>query len=132
MADDGRLFVLPWPARKEGEWKLALLDPKTGAREPIEAPPGIGSFTSGVVLQARTPSGVPIVSFHSAKEERWRFARFDLAARRFDLLASDVKSMLFLVGCADEESAVMTDGHRLLRAWFGKPGVEVLFPKSEN
>jgi len=129
MADDGRLFVLPWPARNDAPWRLALLHPATGVREEIEAPADIGSFTSGIVLQARTPSGVPIVSFHSVKEQRWRFARFDLAARRFDLLAPDVKSMLFLVGCADEDSAVMTDGHRLLRARFGKPGVEVLFPK---
>jgi hypothetical protein len=134
MADDGRLFVGSdrSPTRKDWSWKLLLLDPVTGAREPVALPECIGEFTRHVSLQARTPSGVPVMGLYSTKEQCTRYARFDLAARRLDVLAPDLATFLMFVGCADEESAVVTDGHRLLRARFGKPGVEVLFPKPEK
>jgi hypothetical protein len=132
MVDDGRLIVGPWPLRKATAWQVALLDPKSGTREPIPLPASAADAMPGISIQTRTPAGLPVMSLYSEKEQLWRFARFDLAARRFDLLATGVATPLSLVGCADEESAVMSDGRRLLRAWFTKPGVEVLFPRPEQ
>lgn len=138
MMDDGRLLVgervkveLETP-KGSSEWKVGrlwLLDTTTGAREPVEPPAGFGEYTSQASTVGRTPDGAPVMAIFDWKQNRQRHARFDLAARRFDLLAPEVTTPLFLVGCAAEDSAIVCDGHRLLRAWFGRPGLEVLFPK---
>jgi ABC-type transport system involved in multi-copper enzyme maturation permease subunit len=131
MVEDGRLIVGSDRTRLNGQtvWKLALLDTTTSMREPIPIPDRFDDYTTGVTIIARTPAGTPVMTIYNAGDKRTSTARFDLAARRFDLLAPDAATPLFFVGCAAEDSAIVSDGHRLLRAWFGKPGLEVLFPK---
>jgi hypothetical protein len=135
MADDGRLFVatVARPKAEPVAPRLALLDPDTGTREPVELPALASGWRSlAVFLQARTPSGVPVVSLSDGGWERVLFARFDLATRRFDVADLGVSEHVELVGCDSEDSIVVTDGRRLLRAWFGRTGSEVVFPKSDG
>jgi len=143
MADDGRLFVGRSSSPKQSRvlTHLFLLDPDTGEREELALPECLGGSMAGISLRGRTTAGAPVMSFWmspgSSRPEGggrngFRFARFDLVARRFDVAAPDVDAPLSLVGCDSEDSILVTDGRRLLRAWFGRPGVEVVFPKSDG
>jgi hypothetical protein len=134
MADDGRLFITRRVAAKfDVEPELWLLDPDSGAREPVELPDRMRDWGSANVrLCARTPSGAPIVSISDARWRRVAYGRFDFATRRVALIDVSDSKFLALVGCDSESSLIVTDGRRLLRAWFGRPGVEVVFPKSDG
>jgi len=135
MADDGRLFVatVARPKAEPFAPRLALLDPDTGARESIELPEATRSWEGvAVFIQARTPSGVPVMSLADLGWKRVVFARFDLERRRFEVANTGLAEHVELVGCDSEDSILVNDGRRLLRAWFGRPGVEVVFPKSDG
>jgi hypothetical protein len=135
MADDGRLIVATFgtPRNQAPPARLWLLDPDTGTRESVPLPAAVGDWkTVHVFTQARTNSGMPVMALFDAQFNHAVFARFDLSARRFDMADVGMASRVELVGCDSEDSIVVTDGRRLLRAWFGRPGVEVVFPKSDG
>jgi hypothetical protein len=131
MADDGRLFVTRRVATKfDVEPQLWLLDPDSGAREPVDLPDRLRDWGSANLKRcARTPSGAAVVSIADARWHRVVFARFDLATRRLDVADTGATEGRWLVGCDSESSLIVTDGRRLLRAQFGRPGIEVVFPK---
>ncbi len=131
MVDDGRLFVTRRVAAPiDVATELWLLDPKTGDREPVALPEELREWRSAhVQVRARTPSGAPVVSIADARWRRVVFARFDLAARRVEVADAGAAEGRQLVGCDSESSLIVTDGRRLLRARFDRPGIEVVFPK---
>lgn len=131
MADDGRLLVTKRTAADfEGVPELWLLDPDSGEREPVELPERLSRWGSTYVkLCARTPSGTPVVSVSDARWRRVAYGRFEVAHRRIELVDAGDAEHIALVGCDSESSLIVTDGRRLLRARFDRPGLEVVFPK---
>lgn len=130
---DGRLLVTrdagvrvaESPRRRYRARRVELLDPRSGAREPVSVAAG----------ELEEVAGLGTVSRRGDHEDRallrvWyargsRLARLDVEGRRLELLDAPIFQPISTRG--DEVVGISDDSRRLLRARFGGDEVEVLF-----
>jgi len=136
LHDDGRLLVITsYRGQRDVEHDLVLLDPESGAREPIALPPTISLQSTWVSVVGRTPSGSEILRVRHAKGGGDRLLRCD--QRTADGRTTSARTVatgplldfVEFVGASNEESAIVVDSRRLVRLRFDGSPAEVLFPR---
>ncbi len=130
LASDGRLLIVTnRGTRVARDLELALLDPESGARSPLEWPAALDRGGAYVRLAGRTPSGAALLRIESVRNGVCCFARLDLAAGA-NLVVSASLELSELIGANDEESLVAIEaGRRLVRVRFDGAPPELLFPR---